>query len=117
MGSNNTTRAIPIIVVLVLILLSGTQADSSDALPPAMERRAGLVPPPPPLLPKSAIPDQDCPPIQVPGLIDACRRPPGLRACAAQCLIYHYRGGYCEMLPDGRPGDCFCKNCLLSSDA
>nr|TKW37771.1 hypothetical protein SEVIR_1G070000v2 [Setaria viridis] len=81
MASNNTTRARPMIVMLVLITLL------------------------------SPVPDQDCPRIIVLALIDACRHPPGLAACVAQCRSHHYHGGYCDMLPNGRPGDC-CINCL-----
>ncbi|KAF8691196.1 hypothetical protein HU200_040315 [Digitaria exilis] len=92
---------------------AGTQAaDSSDSSsPPAMARRGGPIPPPlqPP---KSTKEDRNCPLIKVPDLVDACRRAPGLRACAAECIVYHYRGGYCDVSPNGRPGDCFCGNCL-----
>lgn len=55
--------------------------------------------------------------IRVPSLVDACRSAPGLPACAAQCVVYHYRGGYCDMLPHGRPGDCYCTNCLVTTQA
>ena len=50
--------------------------------------------------------------IKVPSLVDACRRPPGLAGCAAQCVVYHYRGGHCDVLPNGSVGDCTCMNCL-----
>ncbi|PUZ74276.1 hypothetical protein GQ55_1G051600 [Panicum hallii var. hallii] len=89
---------------------AGAHADSGEASPPAMARRASS-----PSSEVVVVPGQGrCPLIPVPALVDACRRPPGLPACVAQCIVYHYRGGYCDLLPNGRPGDCFCTNCLGS---
>ncbi|TVU32744.1 hypothetical protein EJB05_24500, partial [Eragrostis curvula] len=89
------------------------QADASE-FPPPVARRAGPVPtptPPPPPAMMSAEKD-NCPMIRVPALVDACRSPPGLAGCAAQCIVYKYRGGHCDVLPNGRLGDCTCMNCL-----
>uniref|UniRef100_A0A0A8XYT7 Knottin scorpion toxin-like domain-containing protein n=1 Tax=Arundo donax TaxID=35708 RepID=A0A0A8XYT7_ARUDO len=97
-------------MILLILSSSGAEAEASEFLPPTMAHRAGPAPPPS----TSVVPAEDCPLIQVPSLIDACRSPPGLRACAAQCVVYHYRGGHCEVLPNGRLGDCTCMNCLGS---
>ncbi|RLN07985.1 hypothetical protein C2845_PM11G15650 [Panicum miliaceum] len=70
-----------------------------------MARRASSPTPSPSPPPETvAVPGQGrCPLIKVPALVDACRRPPGLPACAAQCVVYHYRGGYCDVLPTAAP--------------
>ncbi|KAL6629918.1 hypothetical protein ACP70R_029683 [Stipagrostis hirtigluma subsp. patula] len=111
--------ALALILALLFVSCGMTEADAGEFSPPMARRRlrASPVPSPPtankpPVTPADPVPEANCPLIQVPGLVDACRRPPGLSGCAAQCVVYHYRGGHCDVLPDGRVGDCACMNCL-----
>jgi hypothetical protein len=82
--------------------------DGAIEFSPARARRAGPVA-------VDVRAEEDCALIRVPSLVDACRSAPGLPACVAQCVAYQYRGGYCDMLPNGRPGDCSCTNCLATT--
>ncbi|XP_066317928.1 uncharacterized protein [Miscanthus floridulus] len=111
------TSAAALLLPLVLVLFAAASARRADdgaiEFSPPRARRAGPVP----VDGVVRAEKENCPLIRVPSLVDACRSAPGLPACAAQCVVYHYRGGYCDMLPHGRPGDCYCTNCLVTTQA
>lgn len=85
---------------------AGARADDGGAIEfsPPTARRAGPVPVDGVV--RAEKEKKNCPSVRVPSLVDACRSAPGLPACAAECIVYHYHGGYCDMSPNGRPGDC-----------
>ncbi|AQK68757.1 hypothetical protein Zm00014a_021887 [Zea mays] len=108
MASRTSAAALLLpLLVLVLFAAAGARADGATEFSPPRARRTGQVP-------GDGVvrAEKNCPLVRVPSIVDACRSAPGLPACAAQCIVYHYRGGYCDMLPHGRPGDCYCTNCL-----
>ncbi|KAL6888737.1 hypothetical protein ACP4OV_009763 [Aristida adscensionis] len=83
------------------------QADAGESSPPAVASKAPVTPVGPPM------PDDHCPLIRVPGVVDACRSPPGLAACVWKCKLAGHRGGHCHVQPSGVvPGDCTCIDCI-----
>ncbi|KAL6629916.1 hypothetical protein ACP70R_029681 [Stipagrostis hirtigluma subsp. patula] len=118
----NTSTALLLPLLASLLLAAGARAVAGE-FPPLMVRRAGgLAPPPPashgPVRPGTPIgPEDECPLIPVPSVVNACRSPPGLAVCVSQCKIAGHQGGHCDVLPSGLLGDCTCLDCLGSSQA
>ncbi|KAG0531901.1 hypothetical protein BDA96_04G062000 [Sorghum bicolor] len=109
------TSAAALLLLLLLFAGGGARADDGaiEFSPPGARRAVPAAVPGDGVV--RAAEKANCPLIRVPDLVDACRSAPGLPACAAQCVVYHYRGGYCDMLPNGRPGNCYCTNCLAAA--
>ncbi|KAL6629917.1 hypothetical protein ACP70R_029682 [Stipagrostis hirtigluma subsp. patula] len=105
MASKAGTLVASVLILVLVFVSAGAQAvDAGEFSPPTA--------PPPTANNAPVTPAEDSPLIEVPSVVDACRRPPGLPACVSQCKLAGYRGGHCDVRRNGRLGDCTCMDCL-----